>query len=113
MRPVSISQTGSGAGITNSSPVVMDYRISPFTVGIAFTTTGATTVFKVQYSLDDPQATYATSYNVNGNWFDHASLVTMTAAASGSQSFPVRAIRLQASAVGTDTGTLKIVQSGN
>ena len=112
VRPVSVSLTGNGASIQNSAPVVVDQYLTPMNLGLYFKDSGSTTVFKVQYSLDDPFGSYATDYNTNGVWFDHASLVTLTANASGSQTTPVRAVRLVASASGTDTGTLTVVQAG-
>lgn len=112
MRPVTVTLTGNGASISNSTPIVVDYFQRPMNLGLAFKDSGNTTVFKVQYSLDDPYGVYATDYNTNGTWFDHSSLVNLTAAASGSILTPVRAVRLQASAAGTDTGTLTLVQAG-
>lgn len=111
MRPVVVTVTGNGV-TRNSAPVVLDYHLDPFNVGLFFTTNGATTGFKVQFSGDDPWATYATDYNTNAVWQDHPFMTAMTANSSGNVAFAVRAVRLQANASGTDTGTLTVVQSG-
>lgn len=111
MRPVVVAVTGNG-GTRNSAPVVLDYKLTPFNVGLFFATTGATTAFKVQFSGDDPWATYATNYNTDAVWQDHPFMTAMTATSSGNVAFAVRAVRLQANASGTDTGTFTVVQSG-
>lgn len=111
MRPVTVSITGNGAQ-QNSAPIPVDYLIDPMNLGLFFKTNGSTTVCKVQYSLDDPFAVYATDYNTNGIWFDHATMVNMTANANGTILTPVRAVRLQASSAGVDICSLTVVQSG-
>lgn len=115
MRPVTVSITGNGA-TQNSAPVVVDQYIAPLQLGLAFKTTGVATTFKVQYSLDDPFAVYATDYNTNGTWFDLTGMNAMTTNTSGkiddTTVGPVRAVRLQGNNAGTETGTLTVVQSG-
>jgi hypothetical protein len=110
VRPVTVSITGNGL-TQNSAPVPLDYMPDPFNVGLFFVTSGSTTAFTVQYSGDDPWATYATDYNTNGIWFNHPFLAALTSNLSGNIAFAVRAVRLQANNAGVDTGTLKIVQS--
>lgn len=113
MRPVVVSLTGSGSGTTNSTPIPMNWRGSPFNVGLAFTTDGSTTGFTVQASYDN-QNDYASAatYNSTATWFDIPGLNNLKADTDGSLNNPVRAVRLQANATGTDTGTLTIIQSG-
>ncbi len=102
------------AAFVYSIPAPVDYRPQPVNIGLAFTTTGATTSFKVQYALE-AMSDYADAdtYNASAQWYDHASLTSLTAKAAGSTLFPVRAFRLKSDQAGTDTGTLTIVQSGN
>jgi hypothetical protein len=112
LRPVTTTVTGNGSSILNSPPVVIDQYLTPINIGLSFTDSGSTTVFKVQYSCDDPFAVYATDYNTNAQWFDHPSLTGLSAAAFGTITFPVRAVRLQSSAAGTDIGKLEVQQAG-
>lgn len=91
MRPVNINITSAASTV----PVVLDYIASPFSVGLAlnFTSgTGSGTV-TVQYSFDDPYATYATDYGTNANWISLASLTSKTSDADGTLTSPVRAVR--------------------
>ena len=109
MRPKTISLTGSGAGVTNSTPVPVNWRTHD--IALAFTTDGSTTGFTVEYTLTNPQDyASAAAWNSASVWSDHATIAGETAAADGNIDFPVRGIRLQADANGTDTGTLIIVQ---
>ena len=107
-RPNKITLTGSGSGTTNSSPLLLNWRARPFEVALAFDTGGSTTGFTVQMALNDPLVTAAASWT----WFNHTELAAMTADETGNLAFPVTAIRLQADANGTDTGTLFVIQSG-
>lgn len=110
MRPVTLTLTGTGSTL-NSAPVVMDYRADPTSISLFFTTSGSTTGFTVQYSGNDPTSyTSASDYNTNAAWFTHAFMTGLTSALSGNIAYPVRAIRLQANASGTDVGTLTIIQ---
>jgi len=111
VRPVTVSITGNWL-TQNSAPIVVDQYLTPLNLGLFFKDTGNTTNFKVQFSLDDPFGVYATDYNTNGIWFDHSTMTAMTANANGNLTTPVRAVRLQAGATGTDTGSLTVVQSG-
>lgn len=107
MRPTVVTVTGS-SGL--SAPVDVDIYINPLNVGLAVTATG-THSSKVEISYDDPFGSYVTSYNVDANWFDHATLTSITGNAHGSQTTPVRAVRLN-KASGTPTVTLTVVQAG-
>lgn len=107
MRPTVVTVSAS-SGV--SSPVVLDYFLDPMNVGLAVTATG-THSSKVQVSYDDPFATYATDYNTDAVWFDHATLTSVTGNAQGSQTTPVRAVRLN-KASGTPAVKLTVVQAG-
>jgi hypothetical protein len=98
---------------TNSEPCPVDYKPTPTDIGLQFTTSGTTTAFKAQYSMDSAwDYADADTFNANGAWFDHATLTAMTAKAYGSILTNVCAVRLQSNQGGTDTGTLKVMQGG-
>jgi len=100
-----ITLTGNGASPQNSSPVPLNFRLNPFQVGLGAATDGSTTTATVQVCFDDPTDLSSAT------WFNHDSLVTIAANATGNIAFPVTGIRLQVSAAGTDTWTLYIVQA--
>ena len=105
--------TGNGSGIQNTSPLVMDIHRNPFNVSIVVDTDGSTTTATVQYTLDDPFRTdYATDYATDATWLSHADITTTAADADANFAFPVRAIRLQVSAAGTDTWVMTVIQAG-
>lgn len=104
------------ADFAYSEPCPLDYRLTPFNVGLFFVDTGTTSTFTVQYSGDDPwDAAYADAdaYNALATWFSHPFMAGLQANSSGNIAFAVRAVRLQSDQDGTDTGKLKIVQSGH
>lgn len=107
MRPVVVTVSAS-SGI--SDPVVLDYYLAPMNVGMAVTATG-THSSKVQVSYDDPFAEYATDYNTDATWFDHATLTSITGNAQGGQTTPIRAVRLN-KASGTPAVKLTVIQDG-
>lgn len=105
MRPVRVSQTGTGS----TSPVPLDLSISPFNVSVGATVSGTVT-YKLQYTYDDVQsATYVAS---SGNWSDSIDMVAKTAAYNTSINNPVTAVRLTVTA-GTGTVSGVIIQSGD
>ena len=111
-RPQRITLTGDGS-VKNSSPIPLNPRgNTPFNVGLGFFTDGSTTGFTVQYTFEQPER-YAgpSDYNNNAVWYDHPDLAGMTAKNEGNIAFPVQAVRLQADANGSDTGTLDIIQA--
>jgi hypothetical protein len=115
MRPTSVSLTGSGAGVTNSTPIRVNWRQSPFNANMVFTDSGTTTGFTVQWTLDEP-SNYASAalWNSGATWISHAVMAGMVASGLyGSLDYPVQGVRLQADANGTDTGTLTFTQGQN
>ncbi len=103
MRPVSQTLTTTTGAYP---PVVLDYVQAPFAVGLFLDFASATNFsVTVQYSFDDPWATYATDYGTNGTWFSDPNLTTKSANADGNLAFPVRAVR--ANVVSGDSGTVK------
>lgn len=109
MRPV-VVKAPSGTG--TSTPVIIDQYIAPEHTGLAITVGTGSATSKVQFSLDDPFATYATDYNTNGTWFDHPILSGVTANAVGSLSIPCRAVRLNNTVWASGVLTLTVVQAG-
>lgn len=104
MRPVRVSQTGSGS----TAVVVPDYLNAPFAIGLGISVSG-TVDCKVEHTFDDP---FAPGFDPStATWHDHPTLKDITAKADGNYAFPVRGIRLTVSS-GAGTATLDIVQAG-
>ena len=88
-------------------------------VEISATVTGSNPS-KVQYSFDDPFATYATDYNTNGTWIDCgsplASITTGTASTflvnSSTGTGPARAVRLNTGTHSSGSVAMTVIQSG-
>ena len=108
MRPVVVQ---SPAGIGYSAPVPVDRNLNQ-NIGVAVTFNGAVATCNVQWSLDDPYASYPTSYNVNGNWLTDPTLQNMTANEASKIDMPVRAVRLQNTAWTSGQPTMTVVQAG-
>ncbi len=108
------------AAIGLSTPVILDQHLTPQEVGMLIKiSAGASLTTKVQWSLDDPNGTYTTSYNADAVWLDDKNLVNITSgniAGVPINSFsvhqPVRAIRLNNTAWASGTATLVVVQCG-
>jgi hypothetical protein len=109
VRPIVLSAPGSTGP---SAPAILDIYLTPFqiTLAVEFGTASATS--KVQYSCDDPYATYATNYNTDAVWFDHPTLVNLTANGVDTITTPVRAVRLDNTAWTSGVVTLTVIQAG-
>jgi hypothetical protein len=108
MRPVTVTLAAAGV----SAPVVIDQYLAPINLGISVVVTNTNTT-KVQYSLDDPFAAYATDYNTNATWFDAAApLASITATTYGSITTPVRAVRLNCTSFTSGSAAMTVVQAG-
>lgn len=104
MKPVTVTTSGTAV----SSPVVVDYMISPFNIGFGVVVTGTAT-YTVQHTFDDPFASGFTP--ATATWFNHEDLVSQTTSQDGNYAFPVRAIRVnQSSGDGSTSATF--VQAG-
>lgn len=104
MRPVTLSVTGVGS----SQVCPMDIYLNPFNVGIGVRVEGTIT-YTVQYTFED---VFSPSFNpATATWFDHSTLVNISASDDGNIAFAVRGVRLTTS-VGTGTATMTAVQSG-
>lgn len=110
MRPVRISLISTGA----SSPVVLDYNANPFQVGLFldFASAPANAQVTVQYSFDDPWASYATDYNTDATWYAHPNMTGKTSNTDGNIAFPVRAVRANTVSIsGTNSVAFTVIQS--
>lgn len=101
MRPQVISKAV--AGTTAWIPV--DYKQSPFSVGMGLVISGGTLTADVEHTFDDVYDS-----TVTPTAFKHATLVSKTASGDGNYAFPVRAIRLNVTAYTSGTATLTILQ---
>lgn len=110
MRPVTVQGPASTGP---SPPVVLDQYLNPQEAGLVVEFPGsASATCKAQYSLDDPYATYATDYNTNATWFDHATITGKTAAFAANLGVVARAVRLNNTVWGSGQPTLTVVQTG-
>lgn len=107
------------AGTGPSKPVVLDQHLTPQNVGIAIVLSGTVSLTtQVQWSLDDPFATYATDYDTNATWFVDKNLTALVANAAGipvnAAGFaqPVRAVRLNNTVFASGVATMTVVQTG-
>lgn len=102
MRPIVLTQTGTGA---SSNMAVLDHYQNPFHVGIGVVVTGTVT-YTIQHTFDD-----VLTSGVTPTWFNHPTLLSQTVSADGNYAFPVRAVRVNVSA-GTGTATATVIQAG-
>jgi hypothetical protein len=81
----------------------MDYKQNPFNCALVATVTGSAT-YSVQGTADDPASGSAA-------WFNHPTMVNLTATAQGNWAFAVRGTRLNQT-VGAGSVSLLVTQSG-
>ena len=67
MRPYTTPAVGS---VAISDPVKIDFAQDDFKVGLSLNVVSGTNTSSIQYSLDDPDAVYATNYNTDATWYD-------------------------------------------
>lgn len=103
MRRKVLSQTGAGS----TSPHVPDHHLHPFAIGLGVKVTG-TVNYDVEHTFDDPFASGGLS---GATWYNHATLVNLTANADSNYAFPVMAIRVTVNS-GSGTAELSIIQAG-
>lgn len=94
MRPVTQAQTGTG----NTTAILLDNYIAPFSVGFGVVVSGTVT-YTVQHTFDGT------------NWYNHPTVAAQTTNQDGNYAFPVTGIRLNVSA-GGGTATLTAIQAG-
>lgn len=84
----------------------LDPSISPFNVNVAFTLSGGTVSYKLQYSLSGPNVADSSAL-----WFDSADFPAATAASKvAAISAPVARVRAVIAALSGGTLTLQILQ---
>jgi hypothetical protein len=99
MRPQVIAKTGTGT----TAWIPVDYKQSPFNVGLGVVVSGTIT-FDIEHTFDD-----IFDATVTPVAFKHSTMVSKTANTDGNYAFPVRAIRVNNTA-GTGSTTLTILQ---
>ena len=99
MRPIAITQSGTGT----TAWIPLDYKQSPFNVGLGAVVNGTIT-YDIEHTFDD-----VFDATVTPVAFKHSSLTAKTTNADGNYAFPVRAIRINNTA-GTGSTTLTILQ---
>lgn len=109
MKPRTLSLTGSGAGVTNTDPLRVNWRTDD--TSLSFGTSGSTTGFTAQYTMTPPDGYASASAWATAAVWHNSTIAAATADAADFISGPVQGIRLQANATGTDTGTLTVTQS--
>lgn len=116
MRPVYLTANANSGGV--SPPCVLDQYLTPTDALLAVElggNTGGGASYTVQYSPDDPWAAYVTDYNTNANWYNHPTLVTLSADAVDNIIVPARAVRIKTVTPGTGgtvTPRLVVIQAG-
>lgn len=105
MRPVSQSIVGA----VNGSPIVLDYKNTPFQVSVGVTKVGGTAVdYTLQYTYDDPAAS---TLGDSSTWYDSTVMDNETATSDVVlNAGPVSAIRI----INAGAGTLavRVYQAG-
>jgi hypothetical protein len=96
MRPVTQTQTGAGS----TTPIQLDGRSNPFSVGIGCVVSG-TVNYSVEHAFENPPV----------NWFQNANISDLTANADTNYMFPVAYIRLTVNS-GSGSVTMTVLQSG-
>ena len=102
MIPVTLTQTGTGS----SRPFQCSYWAVPFNLGFGCVITSGSATYSVQHTFDDIQT------NASPTWFDHPTVVGLSANTDGNYAFTVTAIKL---VIGSGSGTvaLTLVQAGD
>ena len=98
MRPTSVTLSSA----TTSNAIPLDYKQSPFSVGIGVVSSGTAT-YKVQHTFDNVLA------GDTPTWFDHAD-GAKTASDDFSYTFPVMAVRLNVTSYTSGNITMTVLQ---
>lgn len=99
-RPISVTVSS----VTQSAWVPVDYKQTPFNVGLGIVISGTLT-YTVQHTFDNIQDS-----SVSPTAFDNSGLIDRTANDDGNYAFPVRAIRLNVTARTSGGATLTVIQ---
>lgn len=99
--------------IGNSAPVCFDTYENPFNVSVQVAIVGTSASCSVQVTADDPQDFASESaYQSDANWYDHATLATITTNSTGTITSPVKAARVVVSAISAATVITTFIQAG-
>ena len=99
MRPTTVTQSAAGT----SAWIPLDYKQSPFNVGIGVLV-GGTVTYTVEHTFDD-----IWDSTITPTVYPHATLVTQTTNKDGNYAFPIRATRITVTA-GTGSATMTLLQ---
>jgi hypothetical protein len=99
MRPQVISLTGTG----QSAWIPLDYKQSPFNVGMGCTVSGTVT-YDIEHTFDDVYDASVTPIA-----FKNSTITGKSANFDGNYAFPIRAVRINNTA-GTGTTTITLLQ---
>lgn len=108
MRPFTTAALGS---VAISDPVIVDYIQADFNLGLSINVASGTNTSSVEFSLDDPNAVYATDYNTDATWHSITALASKTADTAASHTIPCRAVRLNMTAWTSGSATLTVIQA--
>ena len=97
------------SSVAIGTPIALDYMQNSFNVGLSFNVVSGTNTSSIQFSLDDPNATYATDYNTDATWYD-TSIAGATANEAGVLTTPCRAVRHNMTANSSGSAQLTVVQ---
>lgn len=94
-----------------SSAIPLNVKQTPFNVALQFDLTAGTMTVDVEYTMDDPQGAYATSFDVNANWTNVTGMGAITSDTVSNFAFGCTAVRLKQT-TGSTTGacTLTVIQ---
>ncbi len=100
MRPTSITVSSAAS----SAWISLDYRQSPFNVGIGCVVSGTLT-YKVEHTFDD-----VNDSTITPTAFTHSTITSATTNSDGNYAFPVRAIRVTVTSFTSGSVTMTVLQ---
>lgn len=110
MRPFYVTATTSGA----SSVQVLDHYVNGY--ALAVTQVGASAVYTVQHSFDDPFQRWSSSMNTSATWFNHDSSVLVSAQGNNNSNYAFTPtacrLRVWSGASAGNPVTLSVIPNG-
>jgi len=106
IRPQTFTVSASAGGNSHSSIFIPDCYQSPFNIGFG-AVIATTCKFTLQHTFQDPLRTTAAALT----WFPHEFVVAASANIDGNYAFPVRGIRVEASAANEGGVSVTFVQA--
>lgn len=92
---------------------VTDVYQTPFNASVEFDLTATTMTANVQYTLDDPFASYSNTFNQDAKWVSITGLSAVTADAVSNISWPVTAVRAIETTGSTTGAAVVTILQGN